>query len=231
MRKLCFCLFIVALFSGCVMNQRIAYKLSDIPKKDNAKLASLVFNVEIFEDLRKETIEDSALFTRPRQTKLMNERVCINSEQHYKKKPVNYQVSNTIANYLSQQGIYKVVTFNKKDTADYYVTAKLNRFYGNQGFSTKAAVGSQFGLIGALATANAKTRGCVEIELTDIKIMDKKGNVIKDLGNLKRTYQEDYRADGYCWCIYFNVNDKFKIFTGELSRLIESSLMEEVGTN
>ncbi len=181
-----------------------------------------MLDVEIFEDVRKSNSEDSVLFTRPKATKILKEKVCINSEQHYKKKPVNYQVSQIISDYFRQQEIYKAVTFDKKDTSDYYLTAKLKRFYGNQSFSTAAAVGAQFGLIGALATANTKTKGKIEIELSDIRLFDKKDKLIKELGNFKRTYEEDYHVDGYCWCIYFNVNDKLKIFTGEFSQLIES---------
>jgi len=228
MRRIGIYFFIVLFFCGCIANQKITYRLNDISKKNNSKLSALVLDVEIFEDLRKSNIEDSALFTKPRATKILNERVCINSEQHYKKKPVNYQVSQLISDYFRQQGIYKVVTFNKKDTSDYYLTAKLKRFYGNQRFSTAAAVGAQFGLIGALATANTKTKGKIEIELSDIKLFDKNGKLIKGVGNFKRTYEEDYHVDGYCWCIYFNVNDKFKFFTGEFSQLIESSLSEEL---
>lgn len=228
MRKIGLLLFITVFLSSCVMNQKIAYKLTDIPKKNNAKLSTLVFDVEIFNDIRKSNKEDSVLFKMPRITKINHEKVCINSEQHYKKKPVNNQFSQIVSDYFRQQSIYKAVTFNKKDTAEYYLTANLKRFYGNQFFSTAAAVGSQFGLIGALATANTKTKGKIEIELTEIKIFSKNGKLIKDLGNLKRTYEEDYHADAYCWCIYFNVNEKFKLFTGELSQLVESSLVDEL---
>jgi len=204
---------IVVLFCGCVGNQKITYNIKDIPKKNITKLGALVLDVEIFEDLRKSNLEDSALFNLPRTTKILDEKVCINSEQHYRKQPVNYQVSQIVSVYFRQQGIYKDVTFENKVTSDYYLTAKLKRFSGNQGFSSKAAVGAYFGLIGALATANAKTKGKVEIELSDIKLFNKKGKLIKDLGRFKRTYEEDYPVDAYCWCIYANANEKLKAFT------------------
>lgn len=228
MRKISIAFLIGVILSSCIANRKITYQLNDVPKKNNAKLSTLVFDVELFDDVRKSNGEEDVLFTNPRSTKILNERVCINSEQHYKKSPVNYQFSKVISDYFRHQELYKAVTFNKKDTADYYLTANLIKFYGNQDFSMSAAVGAQFGLIGALATANAKTKGTVEIELSDMKLFDKKGHLIKGLGNFKRTYAEDYHADGYCWCIYSNVNEKFKSFTGELSQLIESSLSEEL---
>ena len=94
------------------------------------------------------------------------------------------------------------------------------RFYGIQKFSTSAAVGVHFGLIGALATAGAKTPGTIIIELSDIKVFDKQNNLIASVGDFRKEYEGEFPADANCLCIYQNMNRKLSEFNDELISLL-----------
>jgi hypothetical protein len=104
------------------------------------------------------------------------------------------------------------------------LTGKINSLYGEQGFSTAAAVGAQFGLLGALATAGAKTKGKILIDISDIKLFKKDGTLVKDLGSFYKEYNEDFSADAYCWCMYANINEKLKDFNSHLVEKLRSDL-------
>ena len=69
-----------------------------------------------------------------------------------------------LVEHLKKRNSFKAVVTNRKDTADYYVTGNLTKFYGKQNFSTAALVGTQFGAIGAIATAGAKSKGKIILE-------------------------------------------------------------------
>ena len=129
-----------------------------------------------------------------------------------------------LVEHLNKRNSFQAVLINKKDTANYYITANLTKFYGKQKFSSSAAVGSQFGLIGALASAGAKTNGKIIFEITDIKIYNINNQVIKDIGTFKREYEGEFPADAYCFCIYDNVNAKLKDFLSELITVIETEI-------
>jgi phenylpyruvate tautomerase PptA (4-oxalocrotonate tautomerase family) len=215
---------LVTVFSSCTINKTITYSTKDIQSNQDQKLSKIIFDVEEFTDKRKDSSDNGIFYVNPRKCKLDGQQVCINSERHYKKEPVPRQITHMLVEHLNKKNSFKTVVMNKKDTADYYISGNLTKFYGKQGFSTAAAVGAQFGLIGALATAGAKTKGKIIFEITDLKIYDKKNQVVKDIGTFRKEYEGDFPADAYCWCIFDNVNAKLKEYFTELIGTIETEL-------
>jgi phenylpyruvate tautomerase PptA (4-oxalocrotonate tautomerase family) len=211
-------------FTSCTINKAITYQTKDIQRKQDEKLSNIILNIEEFADKRNEISDNEIFYTNPRQSKINGQQVCINSERHYKKSPASRQISNMLVEHLKKRNSFKTVVLNKKDTADYYISGNLTHFYGKQGFSTAAAAGAQFGLIGAVATAGAKTKGKIIFEIADLKIYDKNNQFVKDLGTFKKEYEGEFHADAYCWCIFDNVNAKLKDYFTELITTIETEL-------
>lgn len=216
---------VITVLSGCTMNQRISYSTKDIQTIKDQKLATLVIDIEEFTDYRKDYSDNQVLFTSSKNALIYGKNRCINSEKNYKKETVTLQLSKMLVEHLKIRNSFKKVVLNNKDTADYYIKGELRNFYGNQGYSTAAAVGAQFGLIGALATAKAKTEGKIIFEIYNLQIYDKNNQLIKTIGTFKREYVGDFPADAYCWCIFQNVNIKLKDYFTELIATIESGIM------
>ncbi len=220
-------LFLLPLFLfGCKISQKIVYQTNDLSAPNTVKIIPIAVDLRILGDNRAQVAENSVLFTDPRQTNLKGEKSCINSEQHYKQDSVTMQITRLIAGHFNKVKLFNYTTFNKSNSNGYYLTGTLNRFYGEQKFSTGAAVGSQFGLIGALATAGIKTPGKIVIEIADLKLFNKDGVLIKDFGTFYKDYKEDISADAYCWCIYRNINEKLKDFNSHLAEKIRSDLTD-----
>ena len=214
--------------SSCTLNQKITYSTKEIKAKTSQITSNLVISIDLLEDYRRQNIENEIFFQNPRQFRLDGKMICINSEEHYtgNKNPVNQQITSALINHLNAEKQYKSIKFAKRDSVDYYVTGKISNFYGKQGFSTAALVGAQFGLIGALATAGETTEGIIKIVFSDLKIIDKSGKVVKEIGTFEKKFEGSLHADAYCWCAYFNMNDKLKEFNGELSETLQISFKE-----
>lgn len=222
--KVIFIGLVIAL-SSCTVNKTISYSIKDVPSNNkDQNLSRLILDVEEFADKRKDIKDNTILFNNPKQFKLDGQPVCINSEKHYKKSPVTRQITNMLVDHLNKRNSFKTVVMNKKDTADYYLSGSLTRFYGKQGYSTAASVGAAFGLIGALATAGTKTKGKIIIEITDLKIFDKNNRLVKDIGTITKEYEDVFPADAYCWSIFNMVNVKLKDYFSELIETIETEL-------
>jgi len=207
---------IVASFIACKPAQRIVYDISKYQPASERINASL--SIQILEDIRQELPENQAQLTaKDNIAKVNNDNRCINAEKLYKT-PVGKQLADMLAKYLNKKAYFTQVVVNQNNMTDYYVTAKVKRFIGHQKFSNKAAVGAQFGLIGALATMNLKTEGKIIIELSDIFLYDKTGNLVAEIGDFKKEYDGDFPVDASCYCIYQNVNQSL------------SELYEELGT-
>lgn len=224
MKKLLFIIGLVSLFSNCTVNKKIAYNTKDIQNFQNEKLSKIILDIEEFSDKRKDNSDNEVFYVNSKQCKLEGKQVCINAEKHYKKSPVTRQITLMLVDHLNKRKSFKAVVQNKKDIADFYITGSLTKFSGKQIFSTSAAVGAQFGLIGAIATAGAKTEGKVIFEITDLKIYNKNNLLVKDMGTFKKEYEGDFHADAYCWCVYDNVNEKLKDYFTDLITIIETEL-------
>lgn len=214
--------------TGCATNQKLSYKMDDIQPQQDSKLKNYVLDIQKFSDARESIEENRILFSQPRQIKLDETSSCINSEEHYEKGTVTTQLATTISEHLSKKGIFKSVTADKKETADFYVTGTIRRIFSRQEFSTTSAVGAQFGLIGALLTMNATTPGTIEIEFSDIEILDKHRRSVGKIDNLKESFREEFPADAYCWSAYWNLNNKLKGVVDQLSNRIRDTLLLSV---
>jgi hypothetical protein len=219
-----FFLFIPVFFMCCSANQKIAYKTDNIPALSNS--IPITVSIKEFSDERKNNSENLLLFENGRQTKHDKKTVCINSEKHYKKETVTLQISRQIAEHFDKIKLFRQTTFADNSQTDYYLTGSLSYFYGVQNFSTSAAVGSHFGLIGALATSGAKTPAEITIEVKDIALYDKNGNLVQDFGTYRKDYSEELHADAYCWCIYGNINQKLHDFTNGLAEKIKTEFRD-----
>ncbi len=217
-------ILLMALACGCSINKPVKYATKDIQSNQNRSFSNIILDIEELTDKRKENPENGILYGNSQIAKLNEVQVCINSERYYKKEPLTSQVSRMLLTHLNKRNSFKMVLLNRKDTADYYIQGNLTRFYGRQNYSTAALAGSQFGLIGALATAGVKSEGKIIFEISDLKIYNKKNELVKYLGTFRKEYDGNFPADEYCWCIYENVNTKLKEYFSELIIVIETEI-------
>ena len=215
---------ILLLFSGCIANYSIKYKYKKIAPTNNTKLSSFVFDIETFDDDRDDPNASVDFLINERMQRIDGRLYCVNSDYHYRKKTVPFQLTEVLSKHLMKKKVFKKVLINQKDSADFYITGKLIKFYGKQRISVKAIVGAQFGAIGALATMDTKSNSLFEIEMQELKLFNKKNELIKDYGNFKRTYEGEFKVDGHCWCAYENANKKLKDFYTDLTYAIEKDL-------
>jgi hypothetical protein len=223
MKKLLFLLPVILI--GCVPSQKIAYKLKDITPPQNAKTIPISVEVHIFDDNRAHIEENKVLFENPRQINLKGINTCINAEKHYIKDTVVNEFSKLLVAHFNKSNLFDTTYYNIHPDSEYYITGVLNRYYSQQQFSTAAAVGAQFGLIGALATANTKSPGEIIIDVSDLKLYKKDGTLIKELGEYNQVYKNEFKADAYCWCAYWNANLMLKDFNTKLTETIRAELV------
>lgn len=224
MRKL---LFLTPLFLiGCTISQKIVYNTDDLQTPQTVKPIPAKVEVRIFKDNRANIAENTILFNNPRQIRLKGKLTCINSERHYKKDTVVNQLSKILVDHFNKARLFSMSFFKESQYSDYYLTGTLNSFYAEQEFSTAAAVGASFGLVGALATAGIKTPGKIIIDISDLKLYKKDGTLVKDFGNFYKEYIGDFKADANCWCAYWNANLMLKDFNTYLIEKIRTDMIE-----
>jgi len=211
---------------GCTVSQKIVYKIDDLSASQTTKTIPMKVEIRVSNDNRANINENSILFSKTNQTKVEGKPYFINAEKYYKKDSVASQITRIMVEHFNKAKLFEMTFYGQSNYSDYYITGTLNSFYGEQKYSSAAAVGSQFGLIGALATANAKTPGKITIDISDLKLFKKDGTFIKDLGSFYKEYKDDFAVDAYGWCIYRNVNEKLKDFNTHLIEKIRSDLAE-----
>jgi hypothetical protein len=211
---------------GCTVSQKITYNIEDIATPPSVEQIPAMVNVRIFKDNRANIESNSLLFNNPRQMKLDGEMTCINSEKNYKGDTVANMITRMMVKHFNQASLFKMSYYEDNRYTDYYITGKLNQFYGQQKFSTAAAVGAQFGLIGALATSEVKTPGKIIIEISDLKLLKKDGTLVKDFGSFYKEYKGEFKADAACWCIYWNMNKKLKNFNSHMIKKIRADMAD-----
>jgi phenylpyruvate tautomerase PptA (4-oxalocrotonate tautomerase family) len=219
MKNLVFCVCVLTMVS-CKPYQKIVYNTDKLKTLEVNRVNNISLSVQTFEDIRSQSDDNTFHLTATQwKAKINGEQSCINSDVLYKT-PATEQITDIFAQHLAKKMPQIRVFTNQKEQADYYLEAKVKHFYGIQKFSTSAAVGAQFGLIGALATASAKTNGTIIIELTDIKVFDRQNNLITSVGDLRKEYEGEFPADANCYCIYQNINQKLSEFNDELIGLL-----------
>ncbi|MCL2041658.1 MAG: hypothetical protein FWG84_06440 [Bacteroidales bacterium] len=220
MKKSLFIGGLLLLLASCAQ-QKIAYNLDSVKVvPESQRLSQIVFSVQNFEDIRSSSEQNEALLQAKQATiKINKTNTCVNAEKLYKT-PVGEQMTSLFASHLIAKKVFADVLVNQKEVADYYLTGKIKHFYGTQAYSSGAAIGAQFGLIGALATSNLKTKGTIIIELTDLCIYDNNDNLIAKVGDFKKEYEGEFPVDANCFCIFNNINQKLYAFNEDLAQVL-----------
>ena len=209
---------------SCTVSQKITYRMDDLAADQTINTIPAMVEIRIFEDNRPNIEENLVLFNNPRQIRLNGKQTCINSEKHYHKDTVVNEVTKIMVDHFNKARLFKMSLYDRSQHSNYYLTGVLNSFYGEQEYSTAAAVGSSFGLIGALATAGVKTPGKIIIDISDLKLYKKDGTLVKDFGSFYKEYTDRFHADSSCWCIYSNVNEMLKDFNSHLIEKIRNEM-------
>ncbi|RCW32056.1 hypothetical protein [Marinilabilia salmonicolor] len=222
MRKLL--LFLPLFFIGCTISQKITYKTDDLAADKSVTPIPVVVDVRIFTDNRDSFEANSVLFSNPHQMRLDGKQMCINSEKHYKKDTVVNQFSRILVDHFNKARLFEMSLYDQSRFSDYYMTGTLNSFYAQQEYSTGAAVGASFGLVGALATSGIKTPGKIIIDVSDLKLFRKDGTLVKDFGSFYKEYVDEFKVDAYCWCAFWNANLMLKDFNTFLIEKIRNDM-------
>lgn len=222
MRKLLF--FLPLFFIGCTISQKITYKTDDLAADKSVKPIPAVVDVRIFKDNRDSFEANSVLFSNPHQMRLDGKQMCINSEKHYKKDTVVNQFTRILVDHFNKARLFEMSLCDQSKFSDYYMTGTLNSFYAQQEYSTGAAVGASFGLVGALATSGIKTPGKIIIDVSDLKLFRKDGTLVKDFGSFYKEYVDEFKVDAYCWCAFWNANLMLKDFNTFLIEKIRNDM-------
>jgi curli biogenesis system outer membrane secretion channel CsgG len=119
---------------ACTPNMKITYKVNSNQEKHDQKLASIILDIEEFKDTRKSVPENDVLYKKGNLYKKGGQITCINAEEYYWKETVMSQVTQLLVDHLKSTKSFKKIVRDKKDSADYYVTGSLSRFYGQQAF-------------------------------------------------------------------------------------------------
>ena len=213
-------------FIGCTVSQKITYKTDDLSVSESSNTIPVMVEVRILEDNRANIEENAVLFDNPRQIKLDDEQTCINSEKHYNKEAVVNQITKIMVEHFNNAQLFKMSYYDQNPSSNYYLTGTLNSFYSEQKYSTGAAIGASFGLIGALATSGIKTPGDIIIDISDLKLYKKDGTLVKDFGNFYKEYNNDFKTDANCWCAYWNANEMLKDFNTHLIEKIRNDMAD-----
>lgn len=225
MRKLLF--FLPLFFIGCTISQKITYKTDDLAADKSVEPIPAVVDVRVFTDNRDSFEANSVLFANPHQMRLDGKQMCINAEKHYKKDTVVNQFTRILVEHFNKARLFEMSLYNQSKYSDYYLSGTLNSFYAQQEYSTGAAVGASFGLVGALATSGIKTPGKIIIDVSDLKLFRNDGTLVKDFGSFYKEYVDEFKVDAYCWCAFWNANLMLKDFNTFLVAKIRSE-MEDV---
>jgi lipid II:glycine glycyltransferase (peptidoglycan interpeptide bridge formation enzyme) len=59
-----------------------------------------------------------------------------------------------------------------------------------------------------------------------LKLYRKDGTLVKDFGDFYKEYNDDFKADGYCWCAYWNANEMLKDYISHLIEKIRNEMAD-----
>jgi hypothetical protein len=117
----------------------------------------------------------------------------------------------------------------EKIPADYYVTGKLVKFYGQQEYIQGAkSAALVFGVIGQLATMGVDTPLFVEIEIVDLAVYKNDGQLLAKIGNIHEKFSEEATGGRHCNGIYDHVNKKLKYTIEKLADRIETTMINSL---
>jgi hypothetical protein len=207
---------------------QIRYSLEDVPQsRVLTALKDKTISIETLKDLRREKGENPAMFTNGRGAKIDGKNLCINGEKEYQDPGVSESIAAVMVSHFSQRGAFQSVLLHAGNQADYTLTADLERFYGAQGFSISAVVGTQFGLIGALMTAGVTTNAVIHVKFSGIRLIGRNGTLVKTIDDIEENVNEPLSVDANCWAIYTHVNETLKRTVDKLAEAVEKALLAE----
>ncbi len=226
MKKLYF-LFLLFAATACGPQRLITYNTDALTTDPEAPAPlPVALSIQTFNDIRAEYEDNAKVLNTKNNSSGMA--MYINADLQYKETP-GKQMAEIFVWHLLKKGYFQTVGLDIKEASDYYVTANLAHFYAEQKQHVGAVIGSQFGLIGAIASSGAKSEGRIIIELTDITVRDKNDRQIAHIGNFKKEYEGKFAADAYGHCVYGNINEKLREFNEELTRMLWSEVKANAG--
>jgi hypothetical protein len=209
--------------SGCATFQPITYDVSKVASGRPLE-PTKVLNVRILRDARRLDPENSILFSGDKETVYQGKTVCVNSERHYETGTVPRQVTALIASHLRHRKSFKNVVFGESNGADYQLVGTLSAFYVRQDFDYGAAVGSAFGLIGALMTAGNTNPTEIRIAFTGLELYDRNGTLLGRPEDVFFYEKSPQSSDAYCFAVYQVANDHLYKAVSKLADSVESML-------
>jgi len=202
---------------GCATTRQLGYDASTVARVRQRPVEAKL-RVELFTDARRrDRASAQVLFYGEREAMVDGEKLCVNAEEHYETDRVPLQLRQVIIEHMTRRSVIREVSATAAN-ADYVLTGRIASIYGEQDWSAAAAVGAQFGLLGALVTSGVTTKGRIDIRFVDLKLRGKDGSV-KRLDDVRVEFKGELPADPYCWAIYDNVNLWLK---NAVTRLAES---------
>jgi hypothetical protein len=233
------------LLTSCVQKFPIYYNTSYI-KPITKEPIPISVNIGVFTDLRKENVENDILFSNYNPLFIDDEMYCINSEFQYNRGAVAYNLSKQMAEHFGKAGIFKTTVFNRKEVADYTLVGAINQFYGVQHYDKEfdeilsdteqdaRVLVSTFNYAAESLNKNYSVRYSVfysspvvfYYDISDLKLIDKNGNVVMELGGFEKKYVIKYPLDTNCSYIYLHVNNQLRIFIDEILYIIYKDISE-----
>lgn len=227
---------VAMIISSCAMTHKVRYDMSDIAPAKTKTLEQYVLDIQPIEDIRKDTWANIILWGDSRKIYLEQKQQCVNIEKHYDNGVISTEITQLIAEHIKVKGYFKDVTINRKESADFRVSGKLEQFFGRREFSTTGQTTSmtsfQFGAIGtaigSLINAAMSAPGEVVIVFKNIEIRDRSGKLISSIDELRFQETKDMRLDGNCWNVYGYVDDGLKIINEYMAGKISSAISAHI---
>lgn len=219
----------VTLASGCAPRFTVRYPVEALQPFRDPALSSLRVRIAPFRDARKTAPESAYIFSSGREVSVAGgSNLCVNGEESYAEPALVEQIAAAIVAHLGQMHTYASVAAGNRAAGEYQLTGTLRRFYGEQQTSTAAQVGAAFGLVGALATADAQTAGEVTIELTHLEIIAPNGQKVAQLPDVIEHYQGPLPADADCKAIFATMNEHLEVAVRQLAGGLADQLRQAV---
>jgi len=220
--------------AGCTsLHSNIKYDLDDIEESTNKQLKEVVLDIRAFEDARKSVPENAILFSESNEDyylKVGEVEYCVNREYVYSqnKEDVPSQISTIISKHLNKRKAFESVTANNKEIrADYYLTGKLMRFYGQQEYLSPHGY-SLLGPLGALVISSVETPIIVEIEIVDLAVYRNDGQLLAEIGSVKERFEEEANGGQNCTNTYRLVNEKLMHVIDKLANKVETTIINSI---
>lgn len=197
MKKILIALGIAVVLNACSSTLHVRGDYSAVTAAEKTGLSDQSLEIETFGDMRN---AESPFFKQGRE----NDGKCRNSEEHYEKGKLAAEINAAMIEYFQKRQTFREITIQG---GVYRLSGKIKEFASEQETSTGAAVGAQFGLIGALATANSKSKGSIRIEFSDLLVTNTKTGKKGKVENVFFEYAGELPIDAYCWSAYRNANE------------------------